>query len=121
MTDLYGEAMRFLTALALTWTTFAAGAFATPGQPTDGGLGFQPAVTPIMEQVTSFHNILLVIITAITLLVMGLLIYVMIRFNRKANPTPSKNSHNTLLEVVWTAVPVLILIGIAVNLFLNFI
>ena len=117
MTDLYGEAMRFLTALALTWTTFAAGAFATPGQPTDGALGLQPAVTPIMEDIVSFHNLLLIIITVITVFVMGLLVYVMIRYNRKANPTPSKFSHNTLLEVVWTAVPVLILIGIAIPSF----
>ena len=78
MPDLYGEAMRFLTALVLTWTTAAAGALATPGQPTDGHLGFQPAVTPIMERVTSFHNILLWIIIPITLFVMGLLLWVMI-------------------------------------------
>ena len=114
MPDLYGEAMRFLTALVLTWTTAAAGALATPGQPTDGHLGFQPAVTPIMERVTSFHNILLWIIIPITLFVMGLLLWVMIRYNRKANPEASKNSHNTLLEVVWTAVPVMILIVISV-------
>ncbi|MEP3071993.1 cytochrome c oxidase subunit II [Maricaulis sp.] len=106
--------MRFLTALVLTWTTAAAGALATPGQPTDGHLGFQPAVTPIMERVTSFHNILLWIIIPITLFVMGLLLWVMIRYNRKANPQASKNSHNTLLEVVWTAVPVMILIVISV-------
>ncbi|MED5548271.1 MAG: cytochrome c oxidase subunit II [Pseudomonadota bacterium] len=106
--------MRFLTALVLTWTTAAAGALATPGQPTDGHLGFQPAVTPIMERVTSFHNILLWIIIPITLFVMGLLLWVMIRYNRKANPEASKNSHNTLLEVVWTAVPVMILIVISV-------
>ncbi|WP_291885142.1 cytochrome c oxidase subunit II [Maricaulis sp.] len=106
--------MRFLTALVLTWTTAAAGALATPGQPTDGHLGFQPAVTPIMERVTSFHNILLWIIIPITIFVMGLLLWVMIRYNRKANPQASKNSHNTLLEVVWTAVPVMILIVISV-------
>jgi cytochrome c oxidase subunit 2 len=106
--------MRFLTALALFWTTAAAGAFATPGQPTDGGLNLQPAMTPIAERIRDFHDILLWIIIPITLFVMGLLIWVMIRYNRKANPTPSKNSHNTLLEVVWTAVPVLILVVIAV-------
>jgi cytochrome c oxidase subunit II len=114
MPDLFGEAMRFLTALALFWTTAAAGAFATPGQPTDGALNLQPAMTPIAERIHDFHDILLWIIIPITLFVMGLLIWVMIRYNRKANPTPSKNSHNTLLEVVWTAVPVLILVVIAV-------
>lgn len=117
MPDLYGEAMRFLTALVLFWTTAAAGALATPGQPTDGALGLQPAVTPIMERVTEFHNLLLVIIVAISLLVMGLLLWVIIRYNRKANPVPSKNSHNTLLEVVWTALPVLILVLIAIPSF----
>ncbi|WP_300545802.1 cytochrome c oxidase subunit II [Maricaulis sp.] len=106
--------MRFLTALALIWTTAAAGALAATGQPIDGALGFQPAVTPIMERVNDFHNILLWIIIPITLFVMGLLLWVMIRYNRKANPNPSKNSHNTLLEVVWTAVPVLILVVISV-------
>jgi cytochrome c oxidase subunit 2 len=109
--------MRFLTAIVLFWTTAAAGALATPGQPTDGALGLQPAVTPIMERVTEFHNLLLVIIVAISLLVMGLLVWVMIRYNRKANPVPSKNSHNTLLEVVWTALPVLILVLIAIPSF----
>lgn len=117
MPDLYGEAMRFLTAFVLFWTTAAAGALATPGQPTDGGLGLQHAATPIMERVTEFHNLLLVIILAVSVLVMGLLVWVMIRFNRRTNPVPSKNSHNTLLEVVWTALPVLILILIAIPSF----
>ncbi len=117
MPDLYGEAMRFLTALALTWMTAASGAFATPGQPTDGNLGFQPAVTPIAERIHNFHDLLLWIIIPITIFVMGLLLWVMIRYNRKANPTPSKNSHNTLLEVVWTAAPILILIVIAIPSF----
>lgn len=109
--------MRFLTALALTWMTAAAGAFATPGQPTDGNLGFQPAVTPIANRIHEFHDLLLWIIIPITLFVMGLLLWVIIRYNRKANPTPSKNSHNTLLEVVWTAVPILILVVIAIPSF----
>ncbi|WP_233352714.1 cytochrome c oxidase subunit II [Maricaulis alexandrii] len=109
--------MRFLTALALTWMTAATGAFATPGQPTDGNLGFQPAVTPIANRIHEFHDLLLWIIIPITLFVMGLLLWVIIRYNRKANPTPSKNSHNTLLEVVWTAVPILILVVIAIPSF----
>ena len=109
--------MRFLTALVLTWITAATAAFAsTPvaGRPTDGDLGFQPSVTPIMDRVNDFHNILLWIIIPITIFVMLLLLWVMIRYNRKANPVPSKNSHNTLLEVVWTALPVLILVFISV-------
>ena len=88
-----------------------------PGQPTDGNLGFQPAVTPIANRIHEFHDLLLWIIIPITLFVMGLLLWVIIRYNRKANPTPSKNSHNTLLEVVWTAVPILILVVIAIPSF----
>lgn len=107
--------MRFLTAILLTWMTAATAAFATPGQPTDGALGFQPAVTPIMERAVWFHDsLLLPIITVITLFVMGLLIWIIFRYNRKANPEPAKFSHNTFLEVVWTAIPVLILIVISV-------
>jgi cytochrome c oxidase subunit 2 len=105
--------MRFLTALVLSLTATTA-AFATPGLPTDGGLGFQEAVTPIMERVNDFHNLLLWIIVPITLFVMALLIWIIIRYNRKSNPVASKNSHNTLLEVIWTALPVLILIVISV-------
>ena len=114
MPDLYGEAMRFLTALALMMTATAA-ALATPaGQPIDGALGLQQAVTPIADRIDGFHTLVMWFIVPITLFVMGLLIWVMIRYNRKANPVPSKNSHNTVLEVVWTALPVLILVVIAI-------
>ncbi|MHA6288963.1 cytochrome c oxidase subunit II [Maricaulis sp. CAU 1757] len=107
--------MRFLTALAIFWTAAAATALAaTPGIPVDGGLGLQPAVTPIAERIGDFHTFVMWFIVPITLFVMGLLIWVMIRYNRKANPVPSKNSHNTVLEVVWTALPVLILIAISI-------
>jgi cytochrome c oxidase subunit 2 len=88
---------------------------ATVGQPTEGTMGFQPQVTPIGEEALWFHNALLMpIITAISIFVLALLIYVMIRFRRSANPVPSRTTHNTLLEVVWTLVPVLILVAIAV-------
>lgn len=107
--------MRFLTAFALAALT-SASAFATPldGQPTDGGINFQPAATSIMERIHDFHILMLWIIVPITLLVMGLLAWVMVRYGRKANPTPAKWSHNTLIEVVWTGLPVLILVFIAV-------
>ena len=108
-----GEAMRFLTALVLTWMSVSTSALAEPGQPTDGGLGFQDAVTPIMADIHTFHNLLLWIIIPITIFVIVLLAYVVFRYNRKANPVPSKNSHNTLLEIVWTTLPVLILIVIS--------
>ncbi|MDP6343104.1 MAG: cytochrome c oxidase subunit II transmembrane domain-containing protein, partial [Alphaproteobacteria bacterium] len=90
----------------------AAGGLAEPWQ-----LGMQAAVTPVAEQLHDFHNMLLVIITLITLFVLGLLFYVLWRFSEKRNPTPSRTSHNTLLEIVWTVVPVLILIFIAVPSF----
>jgi cytochrome c oxidase subunit II len=81
-------------------------------------IGYQPSATPVMEQVESFHNhILLPIITLITLFVLGLLIYVIWRFNEKRNPTPSKTSHNPVVEVLWTVIPVLILVFIAFRSF----
>jgi len=87
------------------------------GQPVPWQVGFQDAGSPLMAELNSFHNMLMVIITVITLFVMGLLIYVMVRFNAKANPTPSKTTHNTVLEVLWTVIPIVILVGIAIPSF----
>lgn len=85
------------------------------GMPVDGGIGFQQQFSKLGEYGEWMHNsVLMPIITLITVLVLVLLLVIIIRFNRRANPVPSKTSHNTLLEVVWTLVPVLILIGIAV-------
>ncbi|MGB0671992.1 MAG: cytochrome c oxidase subunit II [Rhodospirillales bacterium] len=86
-------------------------------QPKPWQMGFQEAATPTMERVTDFNMLLLWIITAITLFVLALMIYVVVKFNEKANPTPSKTTHNTLIEVIWTAVPILILVVIAVPSF----
>ena len=84
------------------------------GEP-DGRKGIQEQVTPIGEEAASFHNgPLMIVAVAISILVLALLLYAMIRFRRGANPTPSRNSHNTVIEVVWTLVPVLILVGIAI-------
>jgi cytochrome c oxidase subunit 2 len=91
-------------------------ALPTPGigEP-DGRKGIQTQVTPIGEEAAAFHNNWLLLLCAIiSVFVLALLLYAMIRFRRGANPTPSRNSHNTLIEVVWTLVPVLILVGIAV-------
>jgi len=93
------------------------GATAQDGKAGDGQLGFQKAASPVMEQLNSFHNALLVVITLIVLLVLGLLAYVAVRYNRKANPAASKISHNTLIEVIWTSVPVAILVLIAIPSF----
>jgi len=92
-------------------------AYAKDGQPAPWQLGFQPAASPIMEQITSFHTYVTIIITVIGLFVLGLLIYVMSRFNEKRNPDPSRTTHNTTLEVAWTIVPVLILVAIAIPSF----
>jgi cytochrome c oxidase subunit 2 len=86
----------------------------TPAFPHKWQLGLQPAATPVMEMMVAFHTELLWIITAISLFVLLLLIIVAVRFNEKANPVPAKWSHNTLIEVIWTAVPVLILVAIAI-------
>jgi len=81
----------------------------------DGRMGFQDQFTPIGEEAAWFHNqLLLPIITAISLFVLALLLFVIVRYRRAANPTPSRTSHNTLIEVIWTLVPVLILVVIAV-------
>lgn len=85
--------------------------------PHNWGIGFQDAASPVAERLHQFHMMLLVIITVIVLFVMALLLFVMVRFNARANPTPSATTHNVLLEVLWTVVPVVILIVIAVPSF----
>ena len=83
-----------------------------------GQIGFQVAVTPIAREIHAFYNgLLFPIITAICLLVMGLLGYCIFRFNDKANPTPSRTTHNTTLEILWTILPVLVLVVIAIPSF----
>jgi cytochrome c oxidase subunit 2 len=95
----------------------AAGAAAGTGQPSPWQYDFQTAVTPIMDAIHSFHIFLTVIAAAITVFVLALLLYVMLRFNERANPTPSRTTHNTTLEVAWTVIPALILVVIAVPSF----
>jgi len=125
--------MRWLRALtakmwaAKTWTAkaglvlMAAGistqAFAQDlmGQPTPGGIGLQPAASVLKHRAADFHNlVLLPIITFISLFVLALLLTCIVRFNKRANPTPAKWSHNTLIEILWTGLPVLILMVIAI-------
>lgn len=105
-----------LSSFFLTVQAFAADyeQMPTPSFPTKWQLGFQHPVTPVAEQLVDFHNFLLVITTVITLFVLALLLICIFRFNERANPVPAKWSHNTLLEVIWTTVPVLILIVIAI-------
>ena len=85
------------------------------GQPTPGGLGLQPAASPLKHAAHDFHDfILLPIITLICVFVLGLLIWCVVRYNKRSNPIPAKWSHNTVVEVIWTVVPVLILMAISV-------
>ena len=87
--------------------------YAEPGQ-----LGFQPPVTEVAEYLQWFHNVFLLPLTiAISLFVLALLIYVMVSFNEKANPTPSKTTHNTVIEVAWTIIPIILLVIIAMPSF----
>ena len=97
---------------------FGAGAaMAGMGQPTDGQLGMQVAASPIAEGIHDFHDKVNAIIIAIAVFVLILMVYVMVRFNAKANPTPSRTTHNTLLEVAWTVIPIMILVYIALPSF----
>ena len=85
------------------------------GQPVDGAIGLQPAYSAMKHDAIFFHNdILLPIITAITLFVLALLLICVFRFNAKANPVPAKWSHNTTVEILWTALPVVILVFISI-------
>jgi cytochrome c oxidase subunit 2 len=93
------------------------GAGAYAAQPRPWQIGLQDAASPVMAEMAAFHNMLLVIITVITLFVLGLMVYVMVRFRASRNPTPSRTAHNTVLEVLWTVIPILILLFIAIPSF----
>ena len=84
------------------------------GKPIPNGINFQPPVTELARDIQWLDNVLLVIITLISVFVSALLVWVFIRYNRKANPTPSSTTHNTPIEILWTIVPVFILIGIGI-------
>ncbi|MEP5700847.1 MAG: cytochrome c oxidase subunit II [Sneathiella sp.] len=105
-----------VTAFAVSALTMG-NAVAAQGQAVPWQFGFQDAFSPVAHEMHDFHNILLIIITAISVFVAALLLYVMIRFNRKKNPVPSKTSHNTLIEVIWTVAPIVILLLIAIPSF----
>jgi cytochrome c oxidase subunit 2 len=109
---------RMLTVLtALAGFALSGPAMAGDGQPSPWGMTFQESATPIMTQIANFHTYVNIIITVIALFVLGLLVYVMARFNEKRNPTPSRTSHNTPIEVAWTVIPIFILVAIAIPSF----
>jgi cytochrome c oxidase subunit II len=114
-----GQLVRRLLGFAVTGSVvaFAGAAFAGLGQPSPWEFTLQHSASPVMDNIIWFHNFLLWIITAIVLLVLALLVMVAAKFNARSNPTPSKTTHNTLIEVAWTIIPVLILVFIAVPSF----
>ena len=118
--------LKRLTVLAVTGLAILVGggvlagggvALAGLGQPSEWQLGLQQSATPVMENIIGFHEFLLWIISAITLFVLILLVTVIVRFNASANPMPSRTTHNTLVEILWTIIPIAILAGIAVPSF----
>jgi cytochrome c oxidase subunit II len=114
--------MQLFRRLIATSTLVATGALAFAGpamaeQPVPWQMGMQPAGSPIQQSIENLHTLLLTIITIITLFVAGLLAFVLWRFAAKRNPTPTRTSHNTVLEVAWTLLPVLILVIIAIPSF----
>ena len=108
-----------LAAMAATFMALVPGGMGLvlADQPHPWQLGMQQSASPVMDDIVWFHDFLLWMIAAISLFVLALLVIVIVRFNARANPTPSKTTHNTLLEVAWTLVPVLILVAIAVPSF----
>ena len=116
MTNLKTSATLTLGAalMALPGAAYAQDETVQPGRPSEGAIGMQPASTPLADEVHQFHNVVLLpVISVICLFVLGLLIWVILRYNKRANPVPKKFSHNTLVEVLWTAIPIMILLYIA--------
>jgi cytochrome c oxidase subunit 2 len=99
----------------LLWATSAA--WGGMGQPSPGEMGLQGAATPVAEEIHRMYDFVNIIIVTITVFVMLLLLYVMYRFNERSNPVPSKVTHNTVLEVAWSVIPILILVAIAIPSF----
>jgi len=104
-------------ALAGLAGALGAAATAVAQQPADWEVDFQEALSPSMERIVDFNLMVTIIIVIISAFVLGLMAWIVVRYNKKRNPTPSKTTHNTLLEVTWTVVPVIILLVIAVPSF----
>lgn len=101
-----------IAAIAAAGVSLAGRADAAAG-PVPGGYTLRDGATQVMRDVISFHDFLLALIAAITALVLALLLWVIVRYNRRVNPTPRKFTHNMMVEVIWTVIPVLILVAIA--------
>jgi cytochrome c oxidase subunit II len=114
---LRGKFVKFQRGIRVAWAALSLMLFATPlawaAEPLPWQIGFQPAASPVRDQIDFLHDdILLPIITVISLFVLGLLLYVIVRYDARRHPTPTKTTHNTVIEVIWTAVPILILLVI---------
>lgn len=101
-----------LLAASIAFTAHCAETYEGMAKPWE--LNFQEAASPVMEKLESMHDLLLVICFAIPIFVLIMMVYICLRFNRKKNPVPSKNTHNTRLEIIWTTIPILILVAIAI-------
>jgi cytochrome c oxidase subunit II len=106
-----------LSTAAVALVLGMSGAYAAEGQPSPWETGMQEMVTELGHSVSNFHTYLVWLIAAICLFVLALLLVIIARFNERKNPVPSKTTHNTLLEVAWTVIPVLILVAIAIPSF----
>lgn len=107
--------LKVIALLVVAGVLLVAGdAFAGEGRSAPWQMWFQPAYSPTAEGIHSLHDLLFAVEAAICVFVLAILAYILVRFNAKANPVPAKFSHNTLLEIVWTAVPIVILVIIAV-------
>lgn len=99
------------------WVAVSSMALAGAGQPSPWQKGLQDPVTEVATEIHKFHDVVNILIIVITVFVLALMIYVSVRFNEKANPTPSRTTHHTGLEIAWTVIPILILVVIAVPSF----
>jgi cytochrome c oxidase subunit II len=106
--------LKLLAASVLGASLAGQAAWADAGAPVPWQMNLQEAATPVSEFIHTFHFWLVILITLISLFVLGLLAYVTVKFNAKANPVPSKTTHNTTVEVLWTVIPILILVAIAI-------
>ena len=112
--------LKRLTVLAMAMVAILTGAeaaLAGLGQPSPWQVGLQQSASPVMDNIIWFHDFLLYIITGIAGFVLILLVVVMVRFNARTNPSPSRTTHNTLIEIAWTLIPIVILMFIAVPSF----
>lgn len=112
--------LKRLTLVAITLVAILVGgeaALAGLGQPSPWQIGLQQSASPVMDNIIWFHDFLLYIITGIAGFVLVLLVVVMVRFNARTNPIPSRTTHNTLIEIAWTLIPIVILMFIAVPSF----